>query len=107
MYLLSEGPLVADEIYTLIPFFIFLVSDQSRTTPIQGETHQSVIPPLSVIHRKLQLTDGQADKQKGSINNRVRGETGKMPREIILLYCQYSRLKWRGGGIHSEHNSQP
>lgn len=42
-----------------------------------------------MIHRKLQLTDGQADKQ----NNRVRGETGKMPREIILLYCQYSRLQ--------------
>lgn len=74
--LLPRRPLLADEeIYTLIFLFIFLVSDQSCTIPTQGETHQSVIPPLSMIHRKLEHTDGQADKQKDSINKRVRGET--------------------------------
>lgn len=92
---LPERPLPADEeIYTLIFLFIFLVSDQSCTIPTQGETHQNVIPPLSVIHRKLRHTDGQADKQKDSINKRVsRKQTAMIPREINLLYCQSSRAK--------------
>lgn len=96
---LPERPLLADqEIYTLIFLFIFLVSDQSCTIPTQGETHQSVIPPLSMIHRKLRRhTDGQADKQKDSINKRVKGkQTAAMPGEINLLYCQSSRAKQGG-----------
>ena len=56
---LPKRPLLADEeIYTLIFLFIFLVSDQSCTISTQGESHQSVIPPLSMIHRKLRHTDG-------------------------------------------------
>lgn len=105
---LPKRLLIADqEIYTLIFLFIFLVSDQSCTIPTQGETHQSVIPPLSVIHRKLHHTNGQADKQKDSVNSQVRRkQTAMMPREINLLYCQSSRAK-QGGKIHCEHDSQP
>lgn len=73
--LLPERPLLADEEYTLIFLFIFLVSDQSYTIPTQGESHQSVIPLFSVIHRKSRHTDGRPDKQKDSINKRVREET--------------------------------
>ncbi|MEQ2231804.1 hypothetical protein ILYODFUR_004430 [Ilyodon furcidens] len=41
------------------------MTDQSCAIPTQGESHQSVVPPSSVIHQKLRDTD----EQKGSINN--------------------------------------
>lgn len=75
------------ETTAIILLFIFLASDQSRTIPTQGETHQSVIPSLSVIHKKLRHTDGRQTNRKTGSTSKLKAGGGKQPRDLKRLIC--------------------
>lgn len=82
------------------------MSDQSWSTPTQGETHQNVISPIVSDSQENWHADKQADKQRAASTSKLGEErAATMPGEINQLYCQSSGAK--EGKIQRERKFQP